>query len=154
MERTNSPSFSWRSTNNGSFSKDMYGRIFHSFRSDTICSVSDTICSVSDTICSGLIQFVQCLIQFVQCMIQFVQCLIQFVQCLIQFVQVWYNLLSVWYNLFSVWYNLFSAVSFETTCRPPRTTWRTATDHQWSVDHSLVNTELEGSGVLDYRPPS
>jgi len=31
MERTNSPTFCWRSTNKGSFSTDMYGCIFHSF---------------------------------------------------------------------------------------------------------------------------
>jgi hypothetical protein len=31
IERTNSPTFCWRSTNKGSFSTDMYGCIFHLF---------------------------------------------------------------------------------------------------------------------------
>jgi len=31
MEKTNLPTFCWRSTNKGSFSTDMYGCIFHSF---------------------------------------------------------------------------------------------------------------------------
>jgi hypothetical protein len=46
MERTNSPTFCW-STNNGSFSTDMYGRILHTF------SVGYNFCNAfsSETAC-------------------------------------------------------------------------------------------------------
>jgi hypothetical protein len=34
---------------------------------------------------------------------------------------------------------------FEIACGPLRTTWRTATDHRWSADYSLINTALVNS---------
>jgi hypothetical protein len=41
-------------------------------------------------------------------------------------------------------YSFYKSFSYETTCERARTTWRAATCHRWSADHSLRKNVLEG----------
>jgi hypothetical protein len=56
------------------------------------------------------------------------------------------------FNLFSVWYNFCNAFFSATACGLPRTTWQTATEHRWSVDHSLGNIVLRHAGCTKTSP--